>query len=333
MSRPLRATLLTSAEELGRLRAEWDSLYDRCPQATPFQSYGWLMAWWTIFGRSDAVVVAVTRHECLVAVAPLYVVRDPHGLRHLRLIGHGHSDYPDLLIADDDPAATMAEIWDALKRIKWHVGMFTDLREASPLLIYPPPAQFVARVTPHGVAPCLALPSDIEVFRNNLPRGLRRTLRRCRTRLDALGPMTCEQVPLNEAEFMLDVLFELHTAQWRRRGRPGVFAEPRVRDFHRLAVRSLSRSGVLRLWALRSNGTVVGVKYTLWRRDCVWSYISGIDDAYRPLSVGAIFFEDVIARAIAAGCTQFDFLRGAESYKYVWGARDQQLFALAVARA
>jgi CelD/BcsL family acetyltransferase involved in cellulose biosynthesis len=38
-------------------------------------------------------------------------------------------------------------------------------------------------------------------------------------------------------------------------------------------------------------------------------------------------------RAAAEGARSFDFLRGAESYKYVWGARDRQLLSVSLIRA
>ena len=84
---------------------------------------------------------------------------------------------------------------------------------------------------------------------------------------------------------------------------------------------------------MRCGADVVGVKYTLWGNGRVWSYISGINQTYKPLSAGALLFEDVIGQAIAGGCATFDFLRGGESYKYVWGAADTQLYRLIVARA
>jgi CelD/BcsL family acetyltransferase involved in cellulose biosynthesis len=330
---PLCTTIVTADADLERLRPAWEDLYARCPHATPFQSHAWLLAWWAAIGQSGAAVVTVTRGGHLVAAAPFYIVRDARGVRLLRLIGHGYSDYPDVLVALDDAAASMAAIWEKLMRLNWHIGMFSDLTAESPLLTCPVPAALCARVAPHSVAPCLSLPPDIQAFHDGLPRGLRRTLRRCRARFEEQrGPISCDQVSPDASETMLETLFQLHTDQWQRRNETGVLAESRVREFHRRAVRGLSLDGTLRLWAMRCNGDVVGVKYTLWRNGSVWSYISGIAPAYKPLSAGALLFEEVIGRAIAAGCTVFDFLRGAESYKYAWGARDRQLYKLVIAR-
>jgi CelD/BcsL family acetyltransferase involved in cellulose biosynthesis len=333
MTAPLSTAIVSTDAELAHLGPAWDDLYERCPLATPFQSHAWLLAWWAAFGASGAAVVTVTRHGQLLAAAPFYIVRDPRGVRLLRLIGHGYSDYPDVLVARDDAAASMAAIWEALTSLSWHIGMFSDLTAGSPLLAHPVPPGLCADLRPHGVAPCLSLPPDAEAFHNGLTHGLRRTLRRCRRRLEERsGPISCDQVPAEASAAMLETLFQLHTEQWQRLDEPGVLAETRVREFHRRVVRVLSKDGTLRLWAMRCDGHIVGVKYTLWRNDCVWSYISGIDHVYKPLSAGALLFEEVIGRAIAAGCTQFDFLRGAESYKYAWGARDRQLYKLVIAR-
>jgi CelD/BcsL family acetyltransferase involved in cellulose biosynthesis len=331
-TRPLCTGIITDGAEIDRLGPAWDALYARCPHATPFQSHGWLRAWWATFAGSNAAVVTVTRNGDLLAVAPFYVHRDARGIRHLRLIGHGTSDYPDVLVAADDAAETMTAVWDTLARVTWHVGMFTDLTKASPLLAHPVPPEFCTSVVPDGVAPVLSLPADLQTFQDGLPHGLRRTLRRCRKRLEQRGPISFDRVSDDESETMLETLFQLHTDHWQQRNEPGVLAEPRVREFHRLVMCSLGRDGTLRLWTLRCGGDMVGVKYTFWRNGCVWSYISGINHAYKPLSAGALLFEDVIGEAIAAGCTTFDFLRGGEDYKYVWGARDKQLYRLVVAR-
>ena len=36
--------------------------------------------------------------------------------------------------------------------------------------------------------------------------------------------------------------------------------------------------------------------------------------------------EYIVKKAAEEGCNRFDFLRGAEAYKYAWGAKDQPLY-------
>ena len=46
--------LISTPEELERLREEWLALWRRSPSATPFQSPMWLLPWWRAFGSDDS---------------------------------------------------------------------------------------------------------------------------------------------------------------------------------------------------------------------------------------------------------------------------------------
>ena len=84
-----------------RLRAEWEALWQRDPTATPFQWPAWLLAWWRFFGIADPLVLTARDAGELVAILPLYILKEP-GCRKLLPIGVGLSDYIDPVV---DPAA------------------------------------------------------------------------------------------------------------------------------------------------------------------------------------------------------------------------------------
>ena len=41
------------------------------------------------------------------------------------------------------------------------------------------------------------------------------------------------------------------------------------------------------------------------------------------MSIGTVILAHAIDEAVREGCITFDFLRGAEDYKYAWGAQDR----------
>jgi CelD/BcsL family acetyltransferase involved in cellulose biosynthesis len=56
-------------------------------------------------------------------------------------------------------------------------------------------------------------------------------------------------------------------------------------------------------------------------------YLSGFDPAFARYSPGKLVVAHAIERAITREHARtFDFLRGAEAYKYAWGAVDEPLF-------
>jgi len=62
-------------------------------------------------------------------------------------------------------------------------------------------------------------------------------------------------------------------------------------------------------------------------------YIGAFSPEYQRLSPGSVLLWYALEQAIAQGCHELDFLRGAEAYKYSWGAKDQRLYPLALTHA
>jgi CelD/BcsL family acetyltransferase involved in cellulose biosynthesis len=122
---------------------------------------------------------------------------------------------------------------------------------------------------------------------------------------------------------MLEALFTLHAARWSERAQPGVLADAAVVAWHREAAPLLLAAGVLRLHGLRLDGEWIALAYVLAHGDRSRYYIGGFDPRHAALSPGALLIEHAIACAHAEGARAFDFLRGAEPYKYRWGAVDE----------
>jgi CelD/BcsL family acetyltransferase involved in cellulose biosynthesis len=62
-------------------------------------------------------------------------------------------------------------------------------------------------------------------------------------------------------------------------------------------------------------------------------YNAGMDPAARDLSPGVTGTAAYIRDRLEAGRRRFDFLRGPETYKYEWGARDEAIYRLLVQRS
>jgi CelD/BcsL family acetyltransferase involved in cellulose biosynthesis len=68
---------------------------------------------------------------------------------------------------------------------------------------------------------------------------------------------------------------------------------------------------------------VVGVLYGLCWKDVFAAYQSGWDARWARFSMGSVLTHHAIRFAAAHGMRTFDFLRGAEPYKYRFGAVDR----------
>ena len=96
-----------------------------------------------------------------------------------------------------------------------------------------------------------------------------------------------------------------------------------VQRFHRHVARAMLDAGALRMYAMRSGERVVAVFYGFADATTVYYYLSGYDPDLEKLSPGTLIVAHAIECARRDGATAFDFLRGAEDYKYSWGAKNR----------
>lgn len=115
----------------------------------------------------------------------------------------------------------------------------------------------------------------------------------------------------------LDHLIALHTQRWQRRGRPGAFANPFVRRFHRALIGRAMARGEVDMLRLAAGSATLGYLYNFRFHRQVATYQSGFDptaaDAQRKPGIAAHVL--AIRRAAGLGDRIYDFLAGADRYK------------------
>jgi CelD/BcsL family acetyltransferase involved in cellulose biosynthesis len=140
---------------------------------------------------------------------------------------------------------------------------------------------------------------------------------------DRLLPRTFEKVETrlaspDELPAAMTALFDLHQKRWNVRLLPGVLGGRRTQAFHRLVAERSQARGWLRLHLIRIDGRIVSALYCFRFRERYYYYLGGFDPALGRYSPGTVLTAHAIRQAIAEGCEEFDFLRGAEPYKYRW---------------
>jgi CelD/BcsL family acetyltransferase involved in cellulose biosynthesis len=116
----------------------------------------------------------------------------------------------------------------------------------------------------------------------------------------------------------------LHELSWRDRNQEGVLNKENLRAFYCEAAHCLAAAGHLRLHLLEREGAPVGAIFGMSYKDRGYAYLGGFDPALRKLSPGTVLMWHAIACAIDGGAQEWDLLRGAEAYKYLWGAQDRK---------
>ena len=124
--------------------------------------------------------------------------------------------------------------------------------------------------------------------------------------------------------------FKLHASRWESDGGSQGIRGTGVEAFHRDATQLLAERGQLRMYTMKVGGQPVASVYGIIHRDSFIYFQSGYDPAWRNRSVGLVLVGETFKDALEAGLTDYDFLRGTESYKSDWTTQQRQTVSLRV---
>jgi CelD/BcsL family acetyltransferase involved in cellulose biosynthesis len=313
---------LDAPARLGDLPREWLELAGRLDDTSYFQTPDWVLSWWETIARGPPTRAATWRAPSgrLEALVLLSRAREPlHGRLPIGLpvyvnagSGAGAADHCGWLVAP----AWRAAVADWLAEET--AGSVLLLRNSASGH-RPPPLPAGARVIAETVCPRLAIPASGEVGRS---RGFGRQLRRFARRMEGEGVRFAWVDAGSVDDELLDRLFALHASTRARHGGGTSFDRTRHLPLHRrLTARAGPRRGPAAVVA-RCDGAVVGMLYGFHWRDTFAAYQWGWDPRWDRHSMGSVLAYQGIRFAADRGARVFDFLRGAEPYKYRFGAVD-----------
>jgi CelD/BcsL family acetyltransferase involved in cellulose biosynthesis len=321
-----RLSWVQTTEELEALFPEWSALWRQDGHATPFQAPEWLVPWWHCFG-GDLRTVCICDDNALIGLLPFYIYREPHkGERQLLSLGVGTSDYLDGVFSPRCDIEFIQKAADFMCRDDgWDTLYVWQLRAGSKLL---QALQFSARKV-EGQS-CSRMPA---VTVPELPQKLRRNAMYYRNRAQRAGHL---EFVIGDASTWAEIfaaLIRLQGERWGDRGETGVFADERMIRWHREALPLLERAGLLRLCALRLNGEIIAVSYSLIDAPghsdrTQYIYLPAFSTAYADLRPGTILTAMAIEHAAREGVQTIDMLRGDEDYKKLWHTQPVPTFGL-----
>lgn len=330
----IRAEVLTTVAELGRIAVAWRRLWQQARWATPFQRPEWLLPWCRWWADAGVHVLSLWRGDALVGLVPWRIDDDGAQRRRALLLGAGPSDYLDALVAPEHEPTAAAAILAHLADLRRQVEL-CELDQLAPQGILARTlhaSEWGDARMPGAACPVLPLVPGTASLADCLPKEHYKKLQYYRRRLQRSGTAEYERVGPDNFDASFSDLVRLHTARWNGRDEPGVLKDPAVERFHREAARRLLRAGLLRQYVLRLDRRVIAAYYGFHARGRSYYYLSGFEPAYRQLSPGMLIVGHAVEQAAAEHAVEFDFLRGQESYKYVWGANDQPTYCWRFAR-
>lgn len=323
-----------------RIETDWKKLQERCPNSTPFQTWEWNSIWWRHFGSRKRLKLLLFYKDdsTLVGIAPLYTSWHLNlPMRRLAWIGTGSSDYLELLADPEHKAMVSKALLKMLNRglRGWDIADLQQMREENHLRDAANQSETNSTYSNMPMEPCPYLPlhSSWEETTKGLGKKMRSNIRyyeRLLLKNYADSHFFCaDKSTLDEG---MTAFFALHQSRWNARWLPGVLGGKKVQAFHREAAELFLDRGWLRLHLLKVDETLRAALYCFRYHHKTYYYLGGFSLELSKYSLGTLLTAKAIQQAISDGCTEFDFLRGDEAYKYKWTSSERWNHRLLILR-
>jgi CelD/BcsL family acetyltransferase involved in cellulose biosynthesis len=259
----------------------------------------------------------------LVGLLPAFVSGSTP--RRVSLLGAGISDHLDALAAPGFESVVLDAIrgWLDRSRAEWDTCVFDELGPRALLREMCAPAGMRATIEPQSVCPVLRFPDDQATLEGAVPPNHCAKLRKAHRRAERTGALVQSRGDPDEFPDALRTLVALHAKRWELLHEAGVLGDPRVRRLHEEVAAAFTSRGALRLYRVHIGGVAAAVLYGFREQRRLHVVLQGIEPALDRMSPGLLAVGYAIEDALAEGVREVDFLRGAETYKYTWGAMDE----------
>jgi CelD/BcsL family acetyltransferase involved in cellulose biosynthesis len=312
---------------------EWNQLLSHSLDNNPFLTYEWLTSWWKQFGKGRTLKLFTAENgnrapSLIVPIMYSPCKRFGMKLKKAEFASTPDSDYNTFLLTNYHEATKA--IIPLIKSI------MEDLSDTDYFRLGDVPedsytAQLLQNVNMNHIGtnsseinmcPYVTLPTDTETFLQTLSHCMRNGLKRYEKK--ASKDYKVEFVKYDKigtVKEAMEVFFELHQKRQTQKGKAGVFAESDHRRFHLDIANAFAKKGWLALFFLTFNDKPVSSIYCYEYNKKLYYYLSGFDPEYATYRPGQLTFKNIIRYGIEKGLNEFDFLRGNETYKSLWGTK------------
>ncbi len=285
----------------------------------------WLELWWRMFGASaDLLLCAVRQGDTVIGIAPLKV----EGGRASFIGDSDLCDYLDFVITPGKELDFFNVLLDHLKDEGINHLDLEPLRPDSTVITslvdIANDRGYTVSCNPVDVSLELNLPDTWDKYLETLNSKQRHEVKRKLRRLGEAGNIDYRifrdsEVTLKEIDIFIRLFRE-------SREDKADFMTSQMMSFFKSLVTTTAQAKLLRFGCLKLDAVPVAAIICFDYNDTIYLYNSGYDPQYSYLSVGLTSKVLCIKDSIERGKRKFDFLKGAEVYKYRLGGQEIPLY-------
>lgn len=330
-----------SEDGLSALEADWNRICNAADHPNVFMTYVWFRAWIRQIAderrgnRFLPHVLVVKESGTVVGIAPLVRHEASRFLRVRNLqFASIHADYNNLVVGKDPAALTMA-VADFLARTsgQWDVVDLRDLRDTGEQVglierALDQVGLFYQVFQEQNSCPYLTIDGDASEVIKKLSGHVRRTLRKRSMRAAMQGLRTRIIENPAQEQGLLKKLIDLEYQKRLRRVYPplvGMYS-----DMFQTLFDKLGPQGWLYVALLELGDQPVAFQLGFRCGDKLWDYTKAYHGAFSRFAPGTLLLLALIDYGFGNGFREYDFLRGEEPYKKIWGTGCHHRFRMLI---
>ena len=331
----LQVQVLTTREELEKLKQPWSRLLAQSDANTIFLTPEWILTWIDqVCPSAELLCVAVFLDDELVGIAPFYIATVTlfkliRG-RCLRVIGDADasSEYLDIIAHPEVSDICLRHTAEALmsQRRRWefvwvpYIAQWRGSQERFCKLF-----EIMNLITAEREISYYALPLDggEDAYWSSLTSKQRNNIRRYEKRLVKEGALDFVNLAdkLDSAS-TFKIVEELHTAHWNAQGDLGAFERrPAFGRFTRAFMKLAAEHGWLRVFALMLDDIPIAIRFGYSYGSTLYEIQAGFLPKFN--GSGLLCTNEAIRRAVQEGLSEYDFLAHGGEYKSRFGANER----------
>jgi len=344
----MRVDVIDRIEDFAALAADWNRVYKADERARYFLSHPFLSGWLPTLKQNWLVLAARDgRNGPHRAFFPLRISatrrRDGSYANVIYMAGNYGADYTGMICEPAIEREAVSAFAARFKQMHWQ-AINLDYVPAGDhryklFAAHFPKATFAVdrerRINLRDnvdnlVCPWARLPGSFEDYLAGLSANMRQKLRRLLRALDTDPRLTIELSTARTFEADLAALGRLWAGKWGER--KGAARTVSLLNASRALVRQVWASGDLFMPVLRRNGEVVAILAIFLDRQkrVAHFYMTGRDESFEGPAPGLLLHAWSIRQLIGEGCIVYDFMRGNEPYKWLFGSEPMYLQCLRV---
>ena len=323
-------TLIETNEEFFNLSADWNDLLGRKSFPNPFLTWDWMFNWWDTYNETipniSLCIIAVRDEGLLVGLLPGFIQLE-NNINTFYFLGSRFesSDYMEMICEDEknNPVLLEDSIKYLLSKHKIDVICFNNVLFDSlfmkTLKKFAPDNRIKLLTRHDSICPFIDINGSWDDFIQGLSKNMRYNLKRRTRKIQNDFHAELRLVDnCDEIDEAINELFLLHQLWFSRRKKKDSFQGNIRKEFHKKVAHRFFKQDILRIFQIKVNGSTIGVLYCYEYANQLFFFQSGSDPQWSKYSIGMVIMGHAIHYSHINRLSRFDFLRGAEDYKFNW---------------